>query len=394
MVKHTAPTLQEYLDTRLPPAHYDVENYVHFAPVSERLQRHEIIEELRDDFSRRAGKSSDAKRLHIGAAGFFNFDIVHASRADACVLIDKNSNQRLFWDGIVRMIHDAPNKDAFRELFSQHAAEYLPKELTNSTGVWVGDLDYANFMGDTQWARKDDSYRYIRNLVEHGKVASVTLDVFDVPRCETLAGALKKYRDGQDAGYRTKTVYGSNIWDFVNAHVDVRAIQDYMEFVVKELRAHEGSDEATLIAKATEASAGFFAQTKFAEAAATAERMELMGKHAYSVLKQSGALMPDLLEDEIDERTAHAEEMFLKHMMRQFTDMDFKDLKLEKPSVGGDFHGTDVHATLHGLHALAPRKDATLYLCDTHNERAVMKLTGGKLKPRTEETQGLVGGIQ
>ena len=105
-----------------------VTGYVHFAPVLEREAQSELIEDVkkRHDMIAELGGAEKA-RVHIGAAGLFNLDIIATGRHDAGLFVDVNEHQKTFWNGMIRMIADSPTASDLKENIRDNADLYFPR---------------------------------------------------------------------------------------------------------------------------------------------------------------------------------------------------------------------------------------------------------------------------
>lgn len=53
------------------------------------------------------------KSLHIGAAGFYNFDIAAITRPDFLLFLDMNPDQQIFWQEVIAMLAANPSPEGF-----------------------------------------------------------------------------------------------------------------------------------------------------------------------------------------------------------------------------------------------------------------------------------------
>jgi hypothetical protein len=181
------------------------------------LDSNEIRKEELFDFLNR-------KKIHIGCASLFNFDIVCSRKSDYCLIFDYNNNNNTYFLNIV--INYVINSNT-RELFVDKLQQFinidynqLSNQSSNRLFAWLDIKDingYANFkikLNDkNSWLSSDDNYNFIRNMCIDNKIISITNDITD----STSFKEIKKIITNCDIS--VDTLYLSNISDFMRSNV-------------------------------------------------------------------------------------------------------------------------------------------------------------------------------
>lgn len=355
-------TLQEHLDRTLPKVDYNLHHYVHTAPKGEQAHRADIISDLKKRQRERSGKPSAEKRVHVGAAGFFNFDMVLTGHHDACVLVDINDEQIAFWKGMFALVNDSADLDALHANFAQRARDYFPESVTDDNHRWIGRLSWDELTKNTVWSVSPDHYRRIRQLVLDGRMAAVPVDVFDEARCREVAAAIGRYDDKGGAPYKVDTVYGSNIWDFVGPKTDLGFFHDFMQYMWARVMRLSSEDPETFKSMLAQVTEQYFAERDFRYQMPNKDQMAAITKHAYLAIKSG--------HTHIDRAQA-----FEDGLRRDFTLEDYEQVGIIKQR-GTDFYAREVQPHLGGLNALAGHDQASVYICETRGRSPVTKMGG------------------
>ncbi len=211
-------SLQSQLDALFvtKPKH-TLNSEVHTCCLGEQHHIAEILHEVR--------QHKHAPGMHIGIAGFANFDIAGAAKSNAVLLCDLNQNQVLFWRSIIAMLAEHYTPDAFCRAFETQLEKpdqfHLLKPEAGQEKVTLRYADIPNssptmFLDKQEWL-KPSIYSHLHRLAKTGHMATVTLDILDREQCTALHEALGKCElDG--AAPKVGTVYGSNVFDLVQPH--------------------------------------------------------------------------------------------------------------------------------------------------------------------------------
>lgn len=370
-----AETLQAYLDRMMPKIDTGIHEFVHYRPVGEYNHRNQILQEVA---AQSKAPHSGTKRMAVGAAGLFNFDVVVAGNYDALVLFDVNMRQAAFWKELIDYIKVCSSARMFCDHYNGPRQASL-RRVTNAD-------DVKHLLLDTEWAKSEESYQKIRKLVLNGCIGTVTLDITDVDRCKKLGDALRTYDDG---AFKVETIYGSNIWEFMgpNLHQDLSLVlKSILEESVAIARQHPRSetDRASALRR--------YVLDAFARAHPDNGASEtLKGEFADMVI--------DVLKELVDNTTGKhvlwsphpaadiaaitASRQLAARISRQLTLSDIDALGLNKPARAGFYPGKLTQpATLDGLRAMGDT-DTTIYLCNTASRQPLTKITGGAPRQHT-----------
>lgn len=206
-------TFQQFIDQALagtPTVSNTPEYEIHHAPIFEDFDRGNML--------RRLSKRPDTERakpdsLHIGVAGFHNFDVVVRTRPEHILFLDVNPGQERFWKTMVHLLKQNETPKSFEKAF--HALR-----IEGSIRCWddthVEESPFVgieNYMQQASWLHNADEYNYLHSMARDGKIAATTMDLLnDFERAEVLGNALK------DKGLKTDTCYWANISSFFRPH--------------------------------------------------------------------------------------------------------------------------------------------------------------------------------
>lgn len=199
---------------------------VHTFPVNEDTHCREILARVVQD----AGKPHDKPRLHLGVAGFFNFDVAACGKHDGLILADINTDQVAFWRSVIQLVATSPTPNAFREAFCAQTDgtkfSLLPpeSEFRPMVELRYEDLQRKSslhspiqFLAQQRWLKSPELYQRIHEMAKDGRIASIELNLFDAAQCRGVREAVSKLKiDGQSP--TLATVYGSNVYDLYAEH--------------------------------------------------------------------------------------------------------------------------------------------------------------------------------
>jgi hypothetical protein len=250
-------TFQQYIDRILDPVEHESEVVcadIHWRPVLEQDHRKKILDLLRKEFPSAVDNSSSREStLHIGVAGFFNFDIASITRPDYLLLLDNNKNQKDFWLCVVETLRISDSTAEFRQNFRASTRverlgndPYTPASSLygiyhpdNGNVARLRDCDSDGnkleaYLSHAAWLQDEDAYQYLRHMALTGKIASAVIDLEkDTLRCATLGAAVKKL------GMESQTCYWSNIGCYMHPRITVIAGDPASEIFIS---SHEAAD--------------------------------------------------------------------------------------------------------------------------------------------------------
>lgn len=365
----TKQTLQAYLDAVMPAVSTGIDTEPHYSPRGELEQRKQILAEIAAK-----PKKNNAKRMVAGAAGFFNFDMAAAGDYGAVALFDINMRQAVFWREVCRFIIANPTRAEFRRNFEalrQHDDTFYPqlRQLSLTMGA-------DTFLGDSVWANTDEGYQKIRKLAMEGRIGAVTLDINDVKRCAQLGNALRTFNN---RSFKVDLVYGSNIWEFMSPQMENNFTTPLRALHIKSLeiaRKHARKPDQD-VAMRTHILDEF--SPRFASPGPSEEQKSTLVQVTLEALEKGGILY-HTQPGNVPMALANANDRFIELLSRRCTMSDIAALGFGRPSQGG-FYKRDgaPPPTLDGLRVIGGQ-GSIVYLCDTSDPRAVIKLEGGTQK--------------
>lgn len=187
---------------------YGIAAPAHAQPIGESMFRPSVlkhaikhVEEVR--------QKTDKPLVHIGFAGFFNFDLIVESKPDNAILCDINNNQALFWNEIFDMIENSQTSS----IFMRRWADKLTKQDTSKAAVMTckSGIQFIcrtsptdNYFQECKWL-EEENYRFLRKMIKKKKVLAVTLSATDPAGAEKLSHYLA------ENNFEVGTIYASNI---------------------------------------------------------------------------------------------------------------------------------------------------------------------------------------
>jgi len=175
---------------------------VHTSPVSE-FGHPEIFHRL--------STTAKVDGITISFAGFVGFDwINYASPEEGGILCDINANQKPFWEAVFKLVLECNTPQKFNTRFSACEPVYdrkfgLRKLLKYDTPTYTEGMQ--------SWMNNQDRYDIVRNLIQTGNIAAMTLDAMDTGRYQDLSSRLKSTRI-ENGGLKVGLIYLSNIPSF------------------------------------------------------------------------------------------------------------------------------------------------------------------------------------
>jgi hypothetical protein len=155
-----------------------------------------------------------SRSLHIGCAGFYNFDVIAQRRSTYGLIIDTNRNYGDFFRKVTNLILETSSRHQFVDRFvkwlsSLKRAEREPFFLPFIKGSLVEHLrQELNRAGS--WLSSDEHYRYIReDIVQKGRLTVITENMTRANTCQAIRDTVDKH------GVVIDTVYTCNITDFL-----------------------------------------------------------------------------------------------------------------------------------------------------------------------------------
>lgn len=147
------------------------------------------------------------KSLHMGVAGYFNFDIAAKTRPSYILLMDCNENQTRFWTELFTLLKDNQSLDDFKDALAQRTVQQ---------GFLCGDgtllekrLGSGNAMLGLEALTREGVYDYLHTLAQKGRLACTTINLIkDKEKSQVIGRALR------GDGFRIDTAYWANIGSF------------------------------------------------------------------------------------------------------------------------------------------------------------------------------------
>lgn len=204
---------QQFIDDALagtPSVTQTPEYEIHHAPIQEHFDRGQMLRRLD---TRPAGERDKPNSLHIGVAGFHNFEVVGRTRPENILLLDVNPAQERFWRTVVRLLQKHETPEAFSEAFHDLRIEGSIHCFDDAHVTETETTDIEGYMHGASWLNDPEQYRYLHRMACEGKIAATTIDLLkDFKRAEVLGDALK------EKGLKADTCYWANINSFFRPH--------------------------------------------------------------------------------------------------------------------------------------------------------------------------------
>lgn len=178
---------------------------IHTLPDGEARHRKKILTQLHEHPFPESDKS-----LHIGVAGYFNFDIIAKSRPNYVLLLDSNDNQTRFWRELFAIIKKNETVDAFAGALTHRTApsgfvcedgSVLPKRLGSDKAMLGLEFLYDNGV-----------YSYLHELAANGRMACTTINLVSESAKANAIGKVLR-----DKGFSADSAYWANIGSFFHA---------------------------------------------------------------------------------------------------------------------------------------------------------------------------------
>lgn len=183
---------------------------IHDLPVLEAPHRATLLRKLD---ARDASRDKVPDRLHIGVAGFYNFDIAATTRPDYMLLLDVNPHQEVFWRDITALLAEHKDTASFRAAYDARKQEDGYHCADGTVLPVSGHDDLADYMGKARWLTNENGYAHLHKLASEGRIAAATINLLrDDERAEAIGDAIAKL------GLHTDTCYWSNIADMLQPH--------------------------------------------------------------------------------------------------------------------------------------------------------------------------------
>lgn len=215
--------LQDQLDEIEWPTQGLTRAEVHTFPINERHHQKKILKMTKPR------QVPDHARIHVGVAGFFNFDMAAKAKSDAIVLCDINQDQIIFWRSIIKLLAQSPDRNSFRKAFAERVdyARYHHGLGETQASRAVVDLRWYDiskqhpnpddFLRGQHWLRSPKAYQHLHRLAQEGMIATAPLDILDEAQCSVFGERIAAL----DFGGRkplVDTIYGANVYDLMQDH--------------------------------------------------------------------------------------------------------------------------------------------------------------------------------
>ncbi len=184
-----------------------VRDYVYVCPSAEYNDQAHIIRMLR-----KRGKPEGDKRMHVGVAGFFNFDMAAITRPQAILLLDNNRDALRVWDVAIDTLKTCEHPRMFKDRFLA-GLDALQRE--DST-IRLQPRDYmaAYLDDDARWIKNAKAYAHIRDLAMNGAILKGEMDIVAANAAPQQVGQAIR-----DSGFVIDTAYWSNIGQYNSPYV-------------------------------------------------------------------------------------------------------------------------------------------------------------------------------
>ena len=201
-------TLQAIVDkagAAWPTAEAPLQAPIHTLPDREARHRGKILKHL-DTYPVEAG----GRTLHMGVAGYFNFDVICKTRPGYVLLMDANANQQRFWEELFTLIAKNPTAEGFAKELGERLVDH---KFVCADGTLLDErFSHEDPMYALQSLKDEGNYAYLHRLAKDGHAAFATVNlVTEAGKCNTIGQALR------EAGFNTTTAYWSNIGSFFHA---------------------------------------------------------------------------------------------------------------------------------------------------------------------------------
>lgn len=195
---------------------YGIVAPAHAQPIGESKFRPTVINNTKnhaEDIRRQITKPL----VHIGFAGFFNFDLIAVSRPDYAILCDINDNQAIFWNEVCNLIDSSPTPDSFMKkwmdrLIKEDSSKAVKLKCANGKEFICRMSPKENYFQDCKWLEKEN-YRFLRQMVKKKKIVPVTFSITDVSQAQKLSDYM-----AQNA-YEVSSIYASNISETMSPRI-------------------------------------------------------------------------------------------------------------------------------------------------------------------------------
>lgn len=177
---------------------------------------------LIEEFGRRAEEQPD---LYIGIGGMINLSYIASLKPKAAILIDVNPLQTVFWRQNFSEIGEAEKPEEYRKKTASTSEEIrktLTEQFRNSDFSGTHRIkyytdSYFRIMRSTtsetivhenrpeNFLRVDGGYDHIRQMIQLGNIAGLTLDIADTEAVKQLLDVLGRY-----SGMRASHIHLSN----------------------------------------------------------------------------------------------------------------------------------------------------------------------------------------
>lgn len=242
-------SFQEQLATYQPDPATFLRKDVHTFPVNEGRHRDQILAEVKRDYAA-LPRERDYARVHLGFAGFFNFDVAALGHYDGMVLCDLNQDQIRFWNKVIELLAQYENPGAFRKAFAKCYEKIEHEGNTRSDHYFHVDdvggrvqlrfqssdkmfsFSANTFLSDQEWIKDAKMYRHLHDMAKAGNIAAVPLDAHSKEQCSALGDAIAAANINSKP-VKLDSIYASNIYDGAMLQTNREALNFHFSDFIK-----------------------------------------------------------------------------------------------------------------------------------------------------------------
>jgi glyoxylase-like metal-dependent hydrolase (beta-lactamase superfamily II) len=163
-------------------------------------------------------KKPGNESVHIGCAGWYNFDVMAIRQSAYGIVFDINKDSTDFMKMTVHLLKEKQTKEEFEKSILEYMLGkqnensktfFCKHDFETSRNIPLDKIIEHEKSRKNSWLYSETSYGYIRNLVLGGKLAVIQQDSTNSAVFKTIKKKLT------ERGCSVDTVYASNIADFI-----------------------------------------------------------------------------------------------------------------------------------------------------------------------------------
>ncbi len=181
--------------------------------------------------------SGKGRGCHLGFSGFHNFDVMVARQSRRGIVVDFNPWNAVILEHALSLMLTCKSREEWLkeftitvqslDAFSSTKRTYFSPNVNDEPDFAMQKECYGpkeelenELHREGSWLSSEESYQYIKQLAEAGKIVCVTGDIRQTPIFEKLALSLKKHGEPID------TLYLSNICKYMETDEDKAAFKN------------------------------------------------------------------------------------------------------------------------------------------------------------------------